>query len=128
MEHAFSPTLLESCRLSITAVFDAYQAATSYRPTFVAHVVMGDRAFASRYLSNGLNVSTYDQFMGRMSGIWPAGAEWPAHVPRQAPVQLDEAGAAMLREREGRRAPTQEGPGQDASSWPEDIPRPQPRS
>ncbi|MEY4951807.1 MAG: hypothetical protein RL299_231 [Pseudomonadota bacterium] len=119
----FSPSLLETARKHIAGLFEAYQSATGYKPTFVAQVIIGDRAFASRFLKSGLNVSTYDQFVGRMSGIWPADQPWPESVPRQAPIALDEAGAALMAERETAKSSKPQTA--QIADWPEDIPRPE---
>lgn len=125
MEHAlYAPTLLETARLHIAALFDAYQAATGHRATFMAQVINGDRAFASRYLQNGINITTYDQFVGRMSAIWPATSLWPDGVPRPAPVPLDETGAALLADREAKRSAQAVSTGLTVEDWPTDIPQP----
>lgn len=119
----FAPSMLETTRKHIARLFTAYQAVTGYKPTFIAQLVTGDRAFASRFLKSGMNVSTYDMFVARLSGIWPDGKPWPDDVPRQAPMPLDESSAVLFAEREAARA-EQSAPKQ-ATDWPEDIPRPE---
>jgi hypothetical protein len=121
----FSPSMLETARAHIAGLFSAYQAATGYKPTFVSAMITGDRAFSSRFLKTGLNVSTYDQFVGRMSGLWPPDKPWPEAIPRQPPLPLDEAGAAMLSERQAACPVSQPAP--QIADWPEDIPRPDAR-
>lgn len=121
----FSPSFLETARKHIAGLFEAYQAATGYKPTFVSIVVMGDRTFAIRHLKTGMNITTYDLFVGRMSCIWPQNTPWPDGIPRQAPVALDDAGAELLAEREAARA-TAASQSPQIADWPEDIPRPEP--
>lgn len=120
MSNTSSPiTLLETVRHNIGVLFDKYHAATGYAPTFVSQVVMSDRAFFVRLTERGLDVKTYDKFVGRMSGLWPATHPWPDAIPRPAALPLPESGAALLAKREANRASAP-----PVENWPDDIPQP----
>lgn len=85
---AYAPTLIETARANIVAVASAFVAATGLSETFVARVMRNDGAFIRRLPETTMNIRTYDEIMGKMSAIWPAGAAWPCDVPRPAPVAV----------------------------------------
>lgn len=111
----------------IESLFFGYRAATGCAPTTTARIIVGDPAFVSRYKKTDMRISTYDQFVGRMSGIWPDNAPWPDGVPRQSSIPLLPAGAALLAARLGATASlaAETTPPPD---WPNDIPFPAKRA
>lgn len=116
---SFAPTLLLTVRQNITVLLDQYRDATGYTPTFMSQCLMADRAFFNRLMKRGLDVRTYDLFVGRMSGVWPATHRWPEGIPRPEPIALNDAGVKLMAEREAARAAPP-----PVEDWPADIPQP----
>lgn len=125
-KRSFDKHSLDAARASLRSLFDAYSAETGIPTTAIAEVVADDRAFASRFRRANLTFATFDRVVARFSWLWPKGAQWPAGVPRYAPIRPTEKAIAKLREREQKQAAANQStptlPGDAA--WPHDIPKP----
>lgn len=124
---SFDKNSIDVARDRIDGLFSAFIAATGVSLTAVAEVAAGDRAFPSRYRVSGMTFGTYDMIAGRLSALWPEGADWPAGIPRPAPVEvpapLMEAFNKRLAQLAAASAPPEPVlPG--GAEWPADIPKP----
>lgn len=125
----FQKPTLEVARENLARLFEAFATATGIAQAVASEIVADDRAFVYRAQRKPINFTTYDHVVGRFSAIWPAGADWPAPVPRLAPEALPPKAAARLAEatakvaeRALRNSQAAQLPG--GAPWPSDIPQP----
>lgn len=102
----FAAALQDIARSHLEALLSAYRAVTGFEESTIGKLVQGDPKWASGFRGRNFGVATYDQHVRRFSAVWPADAEWPADVPRQAPEALPPDALEKLTARLlGSRAP-----------------------
>lgn len=74
----------------LIAVFDAYCAAVDLAPATVSARLLGRGGRIAELRDGGdMGARTIRALLVKFSANWPDGAEWPADVPRPAPVLED---------------------------------------
>ncbi len=105
-EALFAPAMQDIARSHLEDLLRAYRAATGFEESTIGKLVHGDPKWALGFRGRNFGVATYDQHVRRFSAIWPAGMDWPAAVPRQAPEMLPPEALEKLTARLlGSRAP-----------------------
>ena len=79
-------------RRDIAAVHLAYGEATCVQPTAIYEFGRaGDGKWGRDIARPGrsFTVASADQFLSRLSAVWPEGTPWPADIPRPAPAKIE---------------------------------------
>lgn len=86
----YAPTRLEQMRSELEEILNAYRDVTGTSATFSTFVALGDKKFYRNLHVTDFRVGSFDKALGRLSAVWPDGVEWPAHIPRPAPIEPGE--------------------------------------
>ncbi|MCA1776106.1 MAG: hypothetical protein LC676_10990 [Loktanella sp.] len=97
---AYAPTLHDQTRRDLATVTRCFCDLTGLAETICVETLINDSRFIRR-ISDGANftVGQYDKLMGSFSALWPEGADWPAGVPRPAPLRLKPEIITLARKR-----------------------------
>lgn len=75
--------MLELLRSHLLAMATAYTAATGTNAPTIGKLALNDHNFFRRVRNgDGFTVKSYDRAQTWFDTNWPAGAKWPADVPR----------------------------------------------
>lgn len=100
----YDPQMLSQMRANLAKVFESYREATGFSATFCTEVACGDPKFYRSYQEKDFRVGTYDKVLGRLSAVWPDGAQWPDGIGRPEPIDPGESIRAEIAARNSKEA------------------------